>query len=159
MTVAVNEDLRARIQALYDEYAIACDEEIDRWPDFFTEEGFYKVIARENYERGLPLGTMSCEGRGMMHDRVTAIRRTSVYVPRQMRHLIANVRILAIDGARVRTRAHFAVFESLEDAQSRVFAVGRSFDRIVVEGDALRFEERICVYDGNVVDGSIIYPF
>lgn len=159
MTIAAGDDLLARVVALYDEYAVVCDEEIERWPELFSEDAFYKIVARENDERGLPLGTMSCEGRGMMRDRVTAIKRTSVYVPRQMRHLIANVRILESEGSRIRTRAHFAVFESFEEKQSRVFAVGRSFDRIVVDDGTLLFEEKICVYDGNVVDGSIIYPF
>ena len=26
-----------------------------RWPEFFTDDGRYKVQARENFDRGLPL--------------------------------------------------------------------------------------------------------
>jgi 3-phenylpropionate/cinnamic acid dioxygenase small subunit len=155
---AVDEDLRSRVTALYDTYGEVCDEGIERWPDLFTDDALYKIAARENYERGLPLATMLCEGRGMLRDRLTAIRRTSVYVPRQLRHLITNVRILAIEGARVRTRANFAVFESFEETGSRVFAAGRYFDVIAQDESGLRFAEKVCVYDGNVVTGSIIYP-
>ena len=150
-------DLHARVCALYDEYAIVCDEELERWPELFTDEAVYKIVARENYEAGLPLPTMLCEGRGMLRDRVTAIRRTCVYLPRQTRHLIANVRILGREETRVLARANFAVFDSLDGGSSQILAAGRSFDTIAL-GDELRFEEKVCVYDGNLVPGSIIYP-
>ena len=156
--LAAGAELGERLSALYDDYACACDEEIERWPELFTEEAVYKIVARENYERRLPLPTMSCEGRGMLRDRVTSILRTSVYVPRQTRHLISNVRVLEREGARIRCRASFAVYESFADTGSRLLAVGRSFDLVVAEGDALRFAEKVCVYDGNVIPGSIIRP-
>jgi salicylate 5-hydroxylase small subunit len=150
-------DLYGRLCALYDEYGFVCDDDVDRWPDLFTEDAVYKIVARENFERGLPLATMSCEGRGMLRDRVTSIRKTSVYVPRQTRHLIANVRPGAREGDRIRAQANFAVFESFDATGSRVLAVGRSYD-VIVLGEELRFEEKVCVYDGNLVPGSIIYP-
>jgi len=151
-------DLHARICAFYDEYGFVCDDQIERWPDVFTDDATYKIVARENYERKLPLPTMSCEGRGMLRDRVTSMLRTSVYVPRQIRHLIANVRITGREDERVRTMANFAVFESFEDTGSRILAVGRYHDLIATSGGELRFQEKLCVYDGNLVPGSIIYP-
>jgi 3-phenylpropionate/cinnamic acid dioxygenase small subunit len=143
---------------LYDDYGHGCDDEIERWPGLFTDEAVYKIVSRENRERKLPLATMLCEGRGMLADRVTAIRRTSVYVPRQTRHFITNIGIVANEGERVRTQANFAVFESFDDSSSRVLAVGRYYDVVSTTGGALKFEEKLCVYDGNVVPGSIIYP-
>ena len=157
MELAVG-DLHARICTFYDEYGYVCDDDIERWPSLFSDEAVYKIVARENYERKLPLATMLCEGRGMLSDRVTSIRRTSVYVPRQTRHLIANIRIVELGDESARTQANFAVFESFDDSSSRVLAVGRYYDVIATSGSALRFEEKICVYDGNVVPGSIIYP-
>jgi salicylate 5-hydroxylase small subunit len=42
--------------ALYSDYALACDgAEWERWPDFFTEDGSYRLQPRENHEQGLPL--------------------------------------------------------------------------------------------------------
>ncbi|HXP92474.1 MAG TPA: aromatic-ring-hydroxylating dioxygenase subunit beta [Candidatus Binatia bacterium] len=151
-------DLHARICAFYDEYGFVCDDEIERWPDLFTDDATYKIVSRENHERELPLPTMSCDGRGMLRDRVTSMLRTSVYVPRQIRHLIANVRITGREDERVGTIANFAVFESFEDTGSRILAVGRYYDLIATSGPELRFKEKVCVYDGNLVPGSIIYP-
>src|SRR5271156_2172699 len=67
-------ELRARLADLYG----ACDDalgegEYERWPEFFTEACVYKIIPRENYEAGLPLGLMQAESRAMLADRIAAI--------------------------------------------------------------------------------------
>ena len=42
-------DLRFEIEEFNIDYARVLDEQdIDRWPEFFTEDGFYRVTAREN---------------------------------------------------------------------------------------------------------------
>jgi hypothetical protein len=35
---------------------------------------------------------------------------------------------------------------------------GRYHDRVVDDGDRLRFAERICVYDSTIVPTSLVYP-
>lgn len=154
-------DLRFALTALYDDYAAALDDELERWPDLFTETAVYRVVARENYERGLLWPTMSCEGRGMLRDRVTAIRQTSVYTPRQMRHVISGIRILGDVPNGYRTQATFLIGESGPDTESRMFAIGRYVDVVERDADApngLRFAEKTCVYDGNLILSTLIYP-
>jgi len=146
------------VRALYDRYAWIVDDEIERWPDLFTDRAVYKVVARENYDRNLPLATMLCEGRGMLLDRVAAIRETSVYMPRFRRHLISNMIVTDAIGESVRSKAYFAVFESEPDGGTTLFSAGRSFDVITTAQGELRFAERVCVFDGNLVAGSLIYP-
>ncbi|MBT5455262.1 MAG: ring-hydroxylating dioxygenase subunit beta, partial [Rhodospirillaceae bacterium] len=42
---------RFDIEEFNTEYARILDEQdIDCWPDFFTEDGFYRITARENYD-------------------------------------------------------------------------------------------------------------
>lgn len=150
---------RAEIEDLYYAYAAAIDDDLATWPDFFLPYGLYRVIARENYERGFPVGTMLAEGRGMLRDRVTAIEQTQVYAPRNVRHAVNNVRIVEAPGERVRTTANFIIHESYPAEATRLIAVGRYLDVIARDMDgALRFAEKICVYDGNLVLGSFIYP-
>jgi 3-phenylpropionate/cinnamic acid dioxygenase small subunit len=150
---------RGAAEDLYFAYASAIDEDLERWPDFFAPEAVYRVIARENYDRGFPIATILCEGHGMMRDRVTAIRQTMVYLPRTVRHAITNVRILERAGKGVRATANFAVYESYPADASRLLVVGRYLDTIERTDDGtLRFTEKTCVYDGNVVLGSFVYP-
>jgi 3-phenylpropionate/cinnamic acid dioxygenase small subunit len=44
-------ELRFEIEEFNTDYAAVLDAlDIDRWPDFFTEDGFYRVTARENFD-------------------------------------------------------------------------------------------------------------
>jgi anthranilate 1,2-dioxygenase small subunit len=154
-------DLRLALLGLYDDYGAALDDELERWPDLFTDDALYRVVARENYERGLLWPTLWCEGRGMMHDRVKAIRETSVYTPRQMRHFVSGIRVIGEAPGGYRTQANFLIGESGPDTESRVFALGRSLDIVARDAGAphgLLFAERTCVYDGNLILSTMIYP-
>lgn len=149
---------RAAVEDLYYAYAAAIDDDLERWPDFFAPEAVYRVVARENYDRGLPVATILCEGHGMLRDRVTAVFQTMVYIPRTVRHAITNVRILESDGDRFRTTANFTVHESYPADASRLLVVGRYVDVVERTAAGLRFAAKTCVYDGNLILGSLIYP-
>src|SRR5882757_3161936 len=88
-------DLRLELEELYAAYTACLDEErFEEWPEFFVEQCLYKIIPRENFERGLPLATWLCESKGYLADRVTAIRKTAVYAPRYVRRMVSGLRIL-----------------------------------------------------------------
>ncbi|HZR80771.1 MAG TPA: nuclear transport factor 2 family protein [Candidatus Binatia bacterium] len=145
---------------LYAEYGDCLDEgDLERWVDLFTEDASYRLTSRENHDLGLPLALVRCEGRAGLRDRAMAIGRTAVFRPRRMRHLIGAPRVVAgADDDTIASRATFAVFETIEGEETRVFLTGRSFDRVVREGGRLRFRERVCVFDASLVPGSIVYP-
>ena len=151
--------LRLEIEELYADYA-ACldDDELERWPEFFTEQCRYEIVPRENFERGLPLAAMRCESRAMLVDRVAALRRSSVYGPRALRHLISGLRIIAVEGTTLHSRASYAVLQTLPDEYTTVFNTGRYVDRLIRENGALKFQERLCVYDSLLVAGSLVVP-
>src|SRR5690606_30979121 len=66
--------LRFEIEEFNAEYAAALDAlEIDRWPEFFTDDAFYRITARENFDAGLPVGLVWCDGKPMMRDRAAAV--------------------------------------------------------------------------------------
>ncbi|MCZ8284737.1 MAG: nuclear transport factor 2 family protein, partial [Bacteroidia bacterium] len=69
--------LQQEVDQLNADYAAALDEKrFEEWPEFFVEDGRYKVQARENFDRGLPLARMALESRGMMKDRVYGVTQT-----------------------------------------------------------------------------------
>lgn len=152
-------ELRYEIEELYYEY-VECldDDELERWPEFFVEDCLYKIIPYENFERNLPIALMRCESKGMLKDRVTTMRETSVYVPRVLRHLLSNIRIKSNDNGQLRVQATYAVLETLSDEETRVFNVGKYIDRVVREDGRLKFKEKLCVFDSLLVPGSLIYP-
>jgi salicylate 5-hydroxylase small subunit len=152
-------ELRTRLADLYCSYADVLDEgNLEAWPNFFSEDCLYKVIPRENYERGLPIALIYCESRAMLIDRVVALRETALYVQRIVRHLTGHIRLRAIEPAALRLTATFALYQTMTDQPSELFLCGRYHDRVVEEGGNLHFAERICVYDSTIVPTSLVYP-
>ena len=152
-------ELRARLADLYGAYDDALGEGVyERWPEFFTETCRYQIIPRESYELGHPIGLMQAESRGMLVDRVAAIRNTMLYAPRIVRRLVSGIVLHAIEPAGIRLSASFAVFQTMLNEPSQVFLCGRLYDRVVEDGGALRFAERICVTDSTLVPTSLVFP-
>lgn len=151
--------LRYEVEELYSAYVECLDEgEVERWPDFFTDECLYKVISRENFERGLPLSAMLCEGKGGLKDRVVSVTDTSVYHDRALRHLVSNIRVKGVENGVISVQANYAVLETLTNEFTTVFNAGKYLDKLVREGDGLKFKEKLCVFDSVMVPTSLIFP-
>jgi 3-phenylpropionate/cinnamic acid dioxygenase small subunit len=157
--IAASLELRARLADLYGAYDDALGEgEYERWPGFFTEVCLYKVIPRESYELGHPIGLMQAESRGMLADRVAAIRKTTLYAPRIVQRLVSGIVLRAVEPDGMRLAASFATFQTMLNEPTQVFLCGRHYDRVVDDGGILRFAERVCVTDSTLVPTSLIFP-
>jgi salicylate 5-hydroxylase small subunit len=158
-SATVPAELRFEIADLYAEYAACLDEgRFEEWPDFFTEDCTYKIVPRENFDRGLPLCTVWAESRGALQDRVVGITQTMMYLPHYWRHLVGPIRIREAGSDGIAAEANYAVFRTTPDEPSEVFQVGRYLDRIVREDGRLRFREKLCVFDTLTIGNSLIYP-
>ncbi|MBV7486702.1 aromatic-ring-hydroxylating dioxygenase subunit beta [Bordetella sp. BOR01] len=151
--------LRSALRDFYDDYAHCLDTfDLQRWPDFFTEDCRYRVLSAENYDAGLPLSLIYCDGRNMLKDRVTALKETTVYEPRHLRHFVAGVRVLGQEDGLIRATANFMILESLSDQEPVVNMVGRYVDALVETGQGFLLKERYCVHDNYRVRNSLIIP-
>jgi len=147
------------IARLYADYAQAVDSgNWDLWPEFFIEDCVYKLIPRENHERGFPLATLFFESKGMLKDRAYGIRETLFHDPYYQRHVVGAPLVHKADGDRFEAEANYAVFRTKLSQESTVFNVGRYLDVIVRTKEGLKFESRVCVYDSEMIPNSIIYP-
>lgn len=60
-------DLRREVEDLVARHAELIDEDrLEEWPELFTQECVYKIIARENVDRGLPIAAIFCDSRKML---------------------------------------------------------------------------------------------
>ncbi|MBQ0930139.1 aromatic-ring-hydroxylating dioxygenase subunit beta [Ideonella sp. 4Y16] len=147
------------IAQLHADYAAAVDAgDWDAWVALFTEDCVYRIVPRENFERGLPLATLAFDSRAMLQDRVYAIRETLFHDPYYQRHVVGLPRLLSQDDAGLRCEANYAVFRTKLSQLSTVFNVGRYLDRVVHTPAGWRFAERVCVYDSEMIPNSLIYP-
>ena len=138
--------------------AVLDERRFEEWPEFFLPEGRYKVQARENFDRGLPLALIALESRGMMKDRVYGVTQTIYHGPYYTRHVVSPARMLGEENGRIRAQAHYAVFRTRPGDASEVYNVGRYIDEIVRTPDGLKLASRTCVYDSEMVLNSLIYP-
>jgi anthranilate 1,2-dioxygenase small subunit len=134
------------------------DDRIEEWPEFFTETGVYKIVGRDNVDRNLPIATMSCHGKGMMKDRVNAIRNASVYSPRYLRHLVGSVQVRGEQGGSHLVQASFVVFQTLQDEETKVFMAGKYRSKIVFVEGRPKFQEKIVIYDSLQIPGLLVIP-
>jgi anthranilate 1,2-dioxygenase small subunit len=150
--------LREELEDFYAEYSEVIDSgALERWPELFVEPCLYRIVSKENHDKGLPLSLMRCESLGMLRDRAFASQKLNVYAPRAWRHSITQIRARKSDN-RIAVQANFAVFESLQDEHTRVLCAGRYLDTLVRTEAGLRLREKICVYDAALIPGSVVMP-
>lgn len=156
MTISATQ--RREIEDFLIDYAAAVDDgDLDRWAAFFGDPCLYRIVSRENLNANLPLSLVLCDSPGMIRDRRDAFARLNVYAPRTWRHLTGQVR-LTEDGQAVRARSSFVIFETLSGKDTHILCTGEYRDVIVREQDALKFAERLCIYDTTMIPNSIVMP-
>lgn len=158
--VKVDFDTWQALQQLYSDYASAVDSgQWNLWPEFFTSDGVYKLQPRENHERGFPLATLAFDSQAMLRDRVYGIQETLFHDPYYQRHVVGAPVVRQIDEqGRLHCEANYAVFRTKLDGPSTVFNVGRYLDIVARTPDSLKFAQRLCIYDSEMIPNSIIYP-
>ncbi|MPZ37098.1 MAG: hypothetical protein GEU95_03375 [Rhizobiales bacterium] len=151
--------VRSRIESFMAEYVHAIDaDRLEEWPNFLTEDAVYRVCTRENYDRGFPLSVMSCRGRGMFHDRISALRTANIYEPHVYCHLVGAVRILESHPRRARAEGNFQVIRTMVDRSMSIYACGRSLDTFSIEGETLKLAERVVILDSRQIDTLLVIP-
>ena len=144
---------------LYADYASAVDSgDWNLWPEFFTEQCVYRLQPRENFERGLPLATLSFESKGMLKDRIYGVEETLFHDPYYQRHIVGAPLVRKVEGGRIYSEANYVVIRTKLNQLSTVFNAGRYVDEIVATADGLKFASRLAIYDSEMIPNSIIYP-
>jgi len=150
--------IQRKIEDLHARYCHALDDDrLEEWPDFFIENGVYRIATAENEARGLPLPVLSCDSRAMMRDRIQSLRHANIYEPQRYRHMVSSVLIKEIDKTRVESVANFLVIRVMQDGGTMVFASGKYLDRIVLAPEP-KYEERVVVCDSRRFDTLLAIP-
>ena len=153
----------AGTRRLVEDFLLDCawaidEDDLEAWPGFFAEDGRYRITTRDNEARGLPVGIMLCEGRGMMEDRVLALRTANIYEPHRYRHILGRPRLREAEGGLVRSDSSFIVVRTMQDGRMDLFAAGNYRDLLRVEGGRAAFRERAAVLESRRVDVLIVIP-
>ncbi len=146
-----------RLSGLNAAYAGAIDaDRLEDWPAFFTEDCLYRITTAENHARGLPAGVIHAEGRGMLTDRVAALRKANIYERQRYRHIIGLPVVKAVSGQEVTAETSFLVVRTMRDGRMDLFAAGLYVDRVRMDGPLLA--ERVVVCDSQRFDTLLAIP-
>ena len=153
--------LRHEVETFNAAYAAALDEQrLSDWVEMFTDDALYVVISRENADRGMAVGLIYCENKGMIFDRAFALEKTAMFAPRYLRHIVGNLQVLGAEpNGDIRARANYVVVQVLFDRpDAKLHQVGVYHDVFRRVGDRLKLAERRCVYDNLLVDNALCIP-
>ena len=147
---------RAAVYDLLAEYGALIDAgNFDDWLGLFAAECRYQVVPRENYDRGFPAALIFCPSRAMLEDRIDALRKANKYNIHTDRHVIGQPRIL--DGGRA-VEAPFAVYQTDQEGDTRLFATGLYRDRLEPHGPRLKISDKLVLRDTFAVPSLLATP-
>jgi anthranilate 1,2-dioxygenase small subunit len=150
---------RLELDALYADYAHCLDNDaLEEWPEFFTDDCGYRITSAENFEAGLPLGIVYATSKGMLVDRVMALRKANIYEPQRYRHLIGAIKISAEEAGVLPVVANLIVVRTMQDGAMSLFAAGRYVDRLVRQGETWKFAKKDVVLDSRQIDTLLAIP-
>jgi anthranilate 1,2-dioxygenase small subunit len=151
--------LRAEIDSFNVAYGHCIDDDrLEDWPDYFVAEASYKIIARENVEAGLPAAVFYCDGRGMLVDRVVALRRANIFPAHHTRHMIGGALVRQEDAGTVTAQASYVIFQTRADGETRIFNAGKYLDHFVRLDGQLLLLSRECIYDTHRIETLLVTP-
>jgi anthranilate 1,2-dioxygenase small subunit len=147
---------RAAVTDLLAEYGALIDmARFDEWLELFAEKCRYEIVPRENFDRGLPVALVFCDSRAMLEDRIRALREANKYNIHTDRHVIGLPRM--IDGGRS-IEAPFAVYQTDQEGETRLFATGLYRDRVERSGQRLKIRDKLILLDTFAVPSLLATP-
>jgi anthranilate 1,2-dioxygenase small subunit len=150
---------RAAVYDLLAEYGALIDAaKFDEWLGLFAEECRYEVMPRENYERGLRAALIFCDSRAMLEDRIRALREANKYNIHTDRHIIGLPRVVVAEDEGLTVEAPFAVYQSDQEGETRLFATGLYHDRLRAGGHGLKIHDKLILLDTFAVRSLLATP-
>jgi 3-phenylpropionate/cinnamic acid dioxygenase small subunit len=148
-----------RILALQAAYIRCIDNDtLESWPDFFLDRCLYIVTTAENHKNGYESGIIYADTKGMLIDRIAALRQANVYEKQGYRHILGLPNILKSEGNEAESETPFLVVRTMHDGQSDIFATGLYLDTYRAAGGELKFAKRLVVCDSSRVDTLMALP-
>lgn len=149
--------LREQTHDLLETYGRLLDEDrLEDWVELFAEDCRYEIISRENREQDLPLSLMLCDNKDMLRDRIFSLREANIFNIHRDCHVIGLARVT--EEAGITATAPYALFQSNQEGDSRLFSVGRYHLDLLQDGDSLRIAKQIVVVDTGAIPTLLATP-
>ncbi|HCM1323111.1 hypothetical protein HJ010_00480 [Vibrio parahaemolyticus] len=151
--------LQQDINNFYTDYCdVLCESQIENWPSYFTNDALYRITTKEAIEEKYLINIVFCDGKKMIKDRAIGIQK-AVFFRRQIeRKVIGNIRIIETENMQINVSTSFFIVKSIEGYPPSLLCSGISKDIIAMDKNQLRFKQRLCILDADVLPDSLVYP-
>ena len=148
-----------RIMAVQAAYIRCIDTNaLESWPEFFVDDCLYKVTTAENHKSGFESGIIYADSKGMLTDRILALRQANIYERQSYRHILGLPTVVSNGGNEAQCETPFLVVRIMHDGQTDIFATGVYIDSFRAQGNQLKFASRLVVCDSSRVDTLMAIP-
>jgi 3-phenylpropionate/cinnamic acid dioxygenase small subunit len=130
----------------------------DDWLGLFAERCRYQIVPRENYDRGLPAALVFCDSHAMLEDRIRALREANKFNIHSDRHIIGLPHVLGAQPDGLVVEAPFAVYQTDQEGETRLFATGLYRDRLEPIGGRLKIRDKLILLDTFAVPTLLATP-
>ena len=159
MSVPPALQLRLEVEELLYAYVQCIDDgELERWPGFFVDDCDYRIISRENVDAGFTAAVIYCDGNGMLHDRVVALRKANVFPEHYTRHIVSNTRVTAEDAGVIHAQSNYVVLQTRTDGETYIYNAGKYVDEVVRRDERLLYKKKHCVFDTHRIETLMVTP-
>src|SRR4029077_18756549 len=112
----------------------------------------------DSNKNGFETGITYADTKGMVIDRIAAIRQSNVYEKQSDHHILGLPNILRDGGDEAESETPFLVVRIMHDGQSDIFATGLYLDTYRAAGNDLKFSKRLVVCDSSRIDTLMALP-
>ncbi len=156
---SINIETRNEIERLLRSYCHTLDDgDVDSWSSFFKPDARYQITTRENVAAGYPLGIILCEGKGMLDDRIRALKTANIFESHTYCHITGPLAIQEMFEGQYSVRSNFVVYRTMHTGSVEVFALGKYADVVEVTDMQALISERVVVLDSRCLDTLLVYP-
>jgi anthranilate 1,2-dioxygenase small subunit len=148
--------LIARLHADY--CSIIDSDRLEEWPGLFVEDCVYRVTTADNDRDGFVVGMIDASSRGMLVDRISALRQANIYERHRYRHILGQPAIVEERADEGRCETSFLIVRIMHGGETSIFATGLYRDRYRIVDGAARLVERIVVCDSPRIDTLLVIP-
>jgi 3-phenylpropionate/cinnamic acid dioxygenase small subunit len=140
-----------RLGYLLDEF------DIEGFVDEFTDDGRYRLVPRENYERGLAVHVID-DTRDRLRYRTRLIKEHWHYEQFRETRTLWNTLVLFPNPDAAYCRSNFAVYQSDAEGATELHLVGVFEDELVALGGRWRIRDRLAILDTFSPRKAIVVP-
>ena len=149
---------QAVLEHLYRVCAAIDNFECEAWADSFTEDCRYRIIPRENYDRGLPLCLIDDDRAGILQ-RVKLIKELWQYEPFRETRQLSNVSVSSPSEERAIASSTLTVYRTTAEGDSSLHMVARVEDQLMNLGvHGWKIKERLVNLESFKVHNNLILP-